>query len=104
MITIQVDSKVEAQAEEVLHALGLSIPDALRLTLERIAEDRQFALLQKPVSEAEVSAEHPHGQDLEKLPAFGMWADREDMADPILWIRERRSSRRHRLYGDISAD
>ncbi|MFB3881702.1 MAG: type II toxin-antitoxin system Phd/YefM family antitoxin [Armatimonadota bacterium] len=33
------------------------------------------------------------------LPAFGMWKDREDMKDPVAWVRKMRSARRKRLYG-----
>jgi antitoxin (DNA-binding transcriptional repressor) of toxin-antitoxin stability system len=29
-------------------------------------------------------------------PAFGMWADREDMKDPAAWVRKLRSKRRNR--------
>ena len=29
-------------------------------------------------------------------PLFGMWADREDMADPRKWIEEQRAERRKR--------
>lgn len=28
-------------------------------------------------------------------PAIGMWADREDMADPTEWVRQLRSKRRY---------
>ena len=30
-------------------------------------------------------------------PLFGMWADREDMADPRKWIEEQRAERRKRM-------
>jgi hypothetical protein len=29
----------------------------------------------------------------EDFPAFGMWADREDMKDPVAWVRELRRPR-----------
>jgi antitoxin (DNA-binding transcriptional repressor) of toxin-antitoxin stability system len=31
-----------------------------------------------------------------QTPAFGMWADRDDMADPNQWRRSRRQKRRDR--------
>jgi antitoxin (DNA-binding transcriptional repressor) of toxin-antitoxin stability system len=30
-------------------------------------------------------------------PAFGMWAERDDMKDPVAWVREQRSKRGKRL-------
>lgn len=33
----------------------------------------------------------------EDTPLFGMWADREDMADPRKWIEDRRAERMKRL-------
>lgn len=35
--------------------------------------------------------------DLRKHPAFGMWADREDMKDPAQWVRNLRKRRRYGL-------
>lgn len=32
----------------------------------------------------------------EDTPLFGMWADREDMADPRAWIEKMRAKRRER--------
>ncbi|HET6575706.1 MAG TPA: hypothetical protein VFG68_19050 [Fimbriiglobus sp.] len=32
----------------------------------------------------------PHVQEFLKLPAIGMWKDREDMADPVEWVRKMR--------------
>ena len=33
----------------------------------------------------------------EDTPLFGMWADREDMADPRKWMEEQRSERMKRM-------
>ena len=33
----------------------------------------------------------------EDTPLFGMWADREDMADPQKWIEEQRAERMKRM-------
>jgi hypothetical protein len=34
-------------------------------------------------------------KSLRDYPACGMWADREDMTDPVEWIRKQRDSRRY---------
>jgi len=34
-----------------------------------------------------------HLPKVEDLPAFGMWKDREDMADPAAWVRKIRRPR-----------
>lgn len=31
---------------------------------------------------------------VEELPAFGMWAEREDMADPVAYVEEIRKQRK----------
>jgi hypothetical protein len=36
-------------------------------------------------------------QEVEDHPAFGMWADREDMKDPSAWVRRIRAQRYHHL-------
>ncbi|MBI2298025.1 MAG: hypothetical protein HYU66_03580 [Armatimonadetes bacterium] len=33
-------------------------------------------------------------------PVIGMWADRDDLADPVAWVKERRSAWRKRLNPD----
>lgn len=46
MIHIQVDEKIQIQATKTLSGLGLSVSDAVRVFLERVATDQQlpFAL------------------------------------------------------------
>ncbi len=42
------------------------------------------------------SASDASGKSVPKtkdLPIFGMWADREDMADPVAWVRKMRQPR-----------
>ncbi len=36
--------------------------------------------------------------DLSKLPAFGMWKDREDMKDSAAWVRMIREKNSRRIY------
>lgn len=40
-----------------------------------------------------IKAEKPKMR-IEDHPACGMWADREDMKDPVAWVRKLRSKRR----------
>jgi antitoxin (DNA-binding transcriptional repressor) of toxin-antitoxin stability system len=47
-----------------------------------------------PAQEAE-----PKRMRASEHPAFGMWKDREEMKDPVAWVRKMRSARRKRLYG-----
>ncbi len=35
--------------------------------------------------------------EIKKLPVFGMWADRPDMADSIEWVRKERETWHQRL-------
>ena len=48
----------------------------------------------------EKTAEKPEPKKLrfEDTPLFGMWADREDMANPREWIEKMRSERMKRLF------
>ena len=55
-------------------------------------EGKEFASLQ-PVFDVEAEIER-----IKKLPAVGMWADREDMKDPAEWLRKKRQRRRERLW------
>lgn len=38
-----------------------------------------------------------NGDDLENLPFFGMWADRDDMSDGVAWVRREREKWQQRL-------
>lgn len=44
MLHVRVDAETQAQASEVLAAVGLSLSDAVRILLKRIAHDRTFPL------------------------------------------------------------
>ena len=37
--------------------------------------------------------QEPRRRSLRDYPAFGMWADRENMKDPAAWLREQRRGR-----------
>lgn len=47
--------------------------------------------------EAAVERPAPKPVRVEDTPAFGMWAGREDMADPRAWIENMRNERRKRI-------
>jgi addiction module RelB/DinJ family antitoxin len=94
-LTIQVDEQVQAAAAAVLNARGLSIADVVQMTLKQIADEKRLPYgvglpvernNEQPVSSSEV-------EELTKHPAFGMWADREDMKDPAEWVRSIRRGR-----------
>lgn len=44
MIHVRVDNELKAKATEALNAMGLSVSDAVRLLLHRIATDQAFPL------------------------------------------------------------
>lgn len=56
-------------------------------------EGKNVALLQ-PMFDLEAEIDR-----IKKIPAVGMWADREDMKDPAAWLHEKRRRRRERLWG-----
>jgi len=57
--------------------------------------------LVSPAEEAAVTSRTPSHEkpDITALPFFGMWADREDMADSGSWVREEREKWNSRLSG-----
>ncbi len=50
----------------------------------------------KPVAKL-VSLEAGKEKELTDFPAFGMWADRKDMQDPVAWVNKIRQPR-YRLH------
>jgi DNA-damage-inducible protein J len=44
MVHVRIDPKVRAKAEKALLAMGLSVSDAVRVLLTRIAKDKAFPL------------------------------------------------------------
>jgi len=65
-----------------------------RKILDAIARNETVTLTNRGKSVARIEpirkTERPSVRDLD---VFGMWADREDMADPAAWIRELRKGR-----------
>ena len=44
MLHVRVDDEIKAQAGEALAAMGLSVSDAVRILLKRVATDKSFPL------------------------------------------------------------
>ena len=42
VVRVRIDSETKARAEEVLQAMGLSVSDAIRLLLLRVADDKRL--------------------------------------------------------------
>lgn len=53
----------------------------------------------KPVFDLEAEIER-----IKKLPAVGMWDDREDMKDPSEWVRNLRRGRYEELFSTADGD
>lgn len=94
VLTIQIDEQVRAEATAVLNACGLSISDVVEMTLKKIATEKRL-----PADFSAASADDTEivDDDLTRLPAFGMWADREDMKNPTEWVKNLRRARYHDL-------
>lgn len=51
----------------------------------------------KDVAEVLPLKRKSHKKSIVENPAFGMWSDREDMADPTAYVRDLRKGRTHDL-------
>ncbi|MDR0354545.1 MAG: type II toxin-antitoxin system RelB/DinJ family antitoxin [Deltaproteobacteria bacterium] len=94
-LTIQIDERVQTEAAAVLNAQGLSVSDVVLMTLRQIAAEKRLptALSLPAEQSAEETAPSPSADDLTGLPAFGRWADREEMDNPAKWIQNLRPGR-----------
>ena len=58
MLHVRIDDETKAQASETLAAIGLSVSEAVRLFLHRVAADKQFPLeLKMPNAETRAAME-----------------------------------------------
>lgn len=58
MVHVRVDDEIKAQATEALAAMGLSVSDAVRILLTRVASDQAFPLeLKVPNAETRAAME-----------------------------------------------
>lgn len=76
---IQVYSNLVMTNEELIKEIP-SLPSEVKNQIGRIIErfKKDQAAEKKPVERIPLRDE----------PFFGMWADREDMADPVEWVRK----------------
>ncbi len=63
MIHVRVDDDLKARATEALNAMGLSVSDAVRILLHRIATDQAFPLELK-VPNAETRAAQAEAEEI----------------------------------------
>ena len=81
MIHVRIDEQVKAQANATLAAMGLSLSDAVRVFLTRVAAEQRlpFALeapnveTRAALAEADVIARHHYATD--SLRSFAFFAD-----------------------------
>ena len=76
-------SALSSRQEAVLKALGRGKPISVS------HQGRVIAVLRSPAAD-------PVSERMLRTPAFGMWADRDEMADPNEWRRGLRRKRRDR--------
>ncbi len=62
VVRARIDHNTKAQATEALHAMGLSVSDAIRLLLLRVAEEKRLPFLVQILNAVTVEAV----QDLEE--------------------------------------
>lgn len=55
-----------------------------------LPEGTEVSVRIEPVSGKEKPANGPKEEPIASTPFFGMWADREDMADSAAWVRRER--------------
>jgi len=72
-------------------ALDLPADQALEVEVRLVSPAEEAADALKRASGAK--------PDITALPFFGMWADREDMADSASWVRKEREKWNSRLSG-----
>ncbi len=66
--------------------------------LDAIARNETVTLTNRGVSVARIeSARHSERPSVKDLEIFGLWADREDMPDPVAYVRDLRRGR----FGDL---
>lgn len=75
----------KAQGGKIVFAEPLKLPEGAEVLaiIEVITEGLQSELTEEK-------------SDFETLPFFGMWADREEMRDSSLWVRQLREQWRER--------
>lgn len=80
MIHVRVDDDLKARATEALNAMGLSVSDAVRLLLHRIATDQAFPLELK-VPNAETRAALAEAEEIIRRKQAAAAAESDTKAD-----------------------
>jgi hypothetical protein len=57
-----------------------------------LPEGTEVGVHLEPLGAARSGAPSPGLEEFATLPAFGMWADREDMNDSDAWVRQERAT------------
>lgn len=70
----------------------LVLPEALDLP-----DGAEVVVTVELAADASASGATGRVTDLRSLPAFGMWANREDMQDSVAWVRRQREAWSDRL-------
>lgn len=71
MLHVRVDDEIKAQATEALEAMGLSVSDAVRILLKRVARDQAFPLeLKVPNAETRAAMREARAMAQERTARF----------------------------------
>lgn len=67
--------------------------------LEALERNEEITISRRGQDIARVipTSQNQNDVDIAQHPAFGIWADREDMRDPSEWVRQVRKGRFHDL-------
>jgi hypothetical protein len=73
------------------------VPDAQIDLPSGQALEIELRVLAPSGSKKEISKAEKEGIDITSFPFFGMWADRKDVTDSAIWVREEREKWNSRL-------
>lgn len=82
-VRARVDEDVKSEAEAVLDYFGLTVSDAIRLTLTRVARDKALPLeLKVPNAQTEAAMQEARAMMAERLARFREGQDLINALDP----------------------
>ena len=61
-----------------------------------LPEGAEVTVTITPAATERAAQEQDEAREFASLPAFGMWADREDMQDSVAWVNQERARWRQR--------
>lgn len=71
MLHVRVDDEIKAQASEALAAMGLTVSDAVRILLKRVASDQAFPLeLKVPNAQTRAAMEEARAMHEARIARF----------------------------------